>query len=252
MAVTDHLVPLLPDHGAPQAVALLVLTLAALLMGVLAQRWRSQLRPTGLLPTLARGGEFAGRLLALFFGLGALAAMVPHDLRPARPWVIIAGAVAVGWSSRHILEDVIAWLLLTLEGRISSGQWMQIDGTRGRVVALTPRAVWLRDETGRQVAVPNRSIVSAALTTDDARWPRVQVQLRLPGVQPDSARAAICEAVEVSPWVAPGSRPEVHRDPEDDSRWTVTARVLEPSFEAPFAGTLSERVRASLSARDAP
>ena len=70
--MSDHLVPMLPDHGAPQAIALLLLTLLALLMAALANRWRSRLRPTGVLPTLARGGEFAGRLLAVF----------PERLRP--------------------------------------------------------------------------------------------------------------------------------------------------------------------------
>lgn len=237
-ALRDALLPELPMRGLRNGLALLLLALASVLMANLARRARAPLLPDGVLPTTLRLVETVSRLLVVFFVLGVLAAWLPASIAPGLPWVVVAIAVAVGWSARDVLPDLVGWLFISLEGNVRPGQWLSVDGRRGRVERVGMRATRLRDHLGNVLLMPNRALVRGPITAD-VGWPTIEVRLRLdPAHGPARIRSALREAAELSPWVAP-CEPEVYREGE---AWVVRLDLLDGTFADRLEGTLAERV----------
>ncbi|MBX2801035.1 MAG: mechanosensitive ion channel family protein, partial [Myxococcales bacterium] len=241
--------PTIPERGLFSVLMLLVGALLAATAAELAQRVRSDLRPRGLLPSLAALTHTVGRATAVLLVLGAVAAVLPQGLRPVLPWVAVAGALALGWSLRDVLPDVVAWAFLSAEGRIEPGLWVRGDGFEGRVESLALRATWVVDTRGARTSIPNRLLLRHPVRATLDRWPEAEVCVHLPEAGPAVARAALREAALLSPWLAPEGQPEIGQDPGDVSRWTVRVRVLDGRYRDRFEGTFPERVRDVLAAR---
>lgn len=203
---------------------------------------RDWLAPTGVLPTLASALQQLFRALALFFVFGVIAAIIPENLEPALPWLVLAGALALGWSVRDVTPDFIAGIVLAAERRVKPGQWIGTPEVSGVVEQVTLRVTWVRDATGRRVAVPNRMFLRGAVITDRGQWPSLEVVLRIPGEHPPSTvRRVVEDAVMVSPWSAP-MPPDLVREEQEIGLWRVRARVLEGRFADRFEGALREHV----------
>ena len=236
--LTDALLPRLPMRSPLGFLFLSLVTLISVGLAQLAARGRRALLPRGLLPSILGAAAPSLRVLAVFTGLGALAAVVPESIAPALPYVVVAGAVAVGWSARDFLPDLIAWLLLLMERSVRPGAWVIGQDFRGKVVRVGLRATKLRDEHGQLVALPNRRLLGEALRVEPAAWPVFEMNVEVAGGEP---RRRIGEAVACCPWVAPGSRPEIIAVSGEE--WTVRVRLLELRFGDRFAGTVRELLR---------
>lgn len=207
------------------------------------RRLNRHLKPTGVFPATVRTIEVVVRVLVVFFGLSALGSLVPASIAPALPIVVMAAAVAVGWSARDVVQDLIAGLFITIEGQLRAGYWIAGERYSGSIEALGLRVTWLRDVHGRRIVVPNRILLAQPLVTDDKPWPRIQFRVALPVDAPTRAiRRALEEAILLSPWVAPEPEMEVHPDALDHSIWHVAVRVLDSRFAHRFQGLLRERV----------
>lgn len=238
----DDLMPAPAPRGLGPAVGLALIAIVASVLAPTARTMSAGLLPTGLLPRLARWFEVGCRGLVVVSGIGVVLALVPDSLAPAVPWIAVAVALAVGWSARDALPDLVAWTFLTAEGRIRPGVWVRGDGFEGIVDALRPRVTWIVDARGRFAAVPNRTVMALPLRTDRSSHPEIEVVLHLPGVAPAVARIVLHEAALLSPWIAPRAVPEVGWDPGAPERWTVRIRLLDLRFKDRFVGTLPERV----------
>lgn len=204
------------------------------------------LPPTGLLPSVLRGIEVGARAAALACVVAAALLLLPGGLRWVVPWGGVALALAVGWSARDVLPDWVAWTFLATEGHLRPGTWVRGDGFEGIVRALRPRVLWVVDDRGRLAAVPNRIVARSVLHSDPAGHPEVEVHLDLAGVEARTARAAITEAVWLSPWLAPETPLRITVDPVVTGRWTVRLRLVDLSCRDRFVGTFRERVSESL------
>jgi hypothetical protein len=243
-----ELLPDLPRRGLWQALGLGALAVIASVVGQASRKLSDTLLPHGLFPRLLRGLEVVCRATLLISVVGVGLAMVPERLAPAIPWLAIALALALGWSARDVLPDLVAWTFLAAEGRIRGGIWVQGADFEGVVESVRPRTTTMVDARSQRIAVPNRLLVGAAVRTDARRHPQVELALRLPGVDAAAARQALGEAVLLSPWLAPGVRPEIGVDPTDPDLWRVRVRLLDLRFHARFEGTFPERVREVLGA----
>jgi len=238
--------PWLPLRGWRVGLALGLATLLCWGLARVLGPLRDWLAPTGVLPTLASGVQQFLRVLALFFAFGVIAAIIPANLEPALPWVVLAGAVALGWSTRDVAPDFVAGLVLAAERRIRPGRWIGTSKVSGVVEQVSLRVTWVRDATGRRVAVPNRTFLTGAVVTDRGRWPSIEVVLRVPGQHtPSAIRRVVEDAVLVSPWTAP-LPPEMVREEQEVGLWRVRARVLEGRFADRFEGALREHVEEAL------
>ncbi len=244
------LLPVRPTVPGGSWLGLLLLAMVLWTLGSVFGRAGRRLPAEGLLPGLLDGMRRLLRLLAVVVALVAAGRALPPSVRPAIPWALLAAAAAVGWSARDVLPDVLAGVLLVLERRIRPGRWVGGEGFAGTVERVGLRASTLRDSLGRRVTVPNRHLLAAPLVEGRAVGAEHEVQLRLPEhcVAAD-VRAALRDAVLLSPWVPPGAEPVVLRDPVDRSLWTVRAPLLEVRWAARFEGELLERAEELLGER---
>jgi len=232
--------PWIPSSA--QGVELLVMGIAIWALSQAAAAVRRQLRSGGRLTALLHGAAMVGRGVALLLILGAIGSFLPPSLASALPWVMLATAVAVGWSAREPIADLVAGLLLATERRLALGQWLQVDGFEGRIETIGLRAVWLVDRHGHHIGIPNRVLLRTPQRIDLEEFTEFVVRLRLPPAPAARCRAALEEAALLSPWLAPGARPQVMRDPSDPTLWTVRARLLRPEYQARFEGALPDRL----------
>lgn len=245
--LAQRLVPVLQDETAESGWVLAIgcgLVLA-LLAGL--RRVRRKLPAQGVLPAVARWIHNLARAAALLLVLALVPRVLPASLAPLLPWVLVAAAVSLGWSLRELMADVLGGVVLAIESRVQPGSWIACAGHEGRVERRSLRAVWLRDDVGRTVVVPNRLLLQHPLSTHADRGVLHEVTVRIGGTHsPEVTRRALVDAVLSSPWVRPGAHPTVHRDGLDGDVWRVRACLIDPSFAASLDGDLRERAEAVL------
>ena len=182
------------------------------------------------------------RFIAVVLGLTivVLALPVPTVIKWA---VLLAAAVALGVSMRHLLADMIAGFVLLFERRIKKGMWVSGESFQGSVERRGLRATWLRDGQGHQLAVPNRVMIGDPIVYDTGGDTEHEVTLKLTSfAKAPNIRQCLHDSVLSSPWVLAGATPVVLRDPSDPDVWRVRSRLLEPRFAVKFEGELLERV----------
>ena len=228
--------------------ALLVFVLLAAALAGAVGRIRDGLAPKGILPTLFAFIHLAARLLVVALVVGFVVRFLPPRMSLVLLLVFAGVALAVGWSARDLLPDLIAGIVLAFERRVRRGMWLSSKEFAGQVERVGLRASTLRDAQGTEVSVPNRFILGAPISTDSTREREQDVTLRLAGQSATALREAIIDAVLGSPWVAPRHRPLVYRDPDEPELWRVRARLLESRYGVRFEGELLERTEATLEA----
>ncbi len=230
-----------PTQSRGRVFAFLAIMAVSVVASTVARRTRSQLRE-GVISSLLRVADTAGRVLMVLAGLGLVTQLVPSPLLPVLPWAVLGSALAIGWSLRDALPDLVAWTQISAEGSVRRGQWVRGEGYTGRVERIGLRATWLSDDRGQRVAVPNRLLVHGTVRTDKDCWYVAEVDLHLPDVAPAAARRAIERACMLSPWVAPGAGVDVRWDPSQPARWSLRVQLLEGGFADAFRGAIRERV----------
>lgn len=203
---------------------------------------RDRLAEDGLIPGAISALQHTLRIITILLILGAIAAVLPKNLEPALPIIVIAAAAAVGWSLRDLLPDLVAGVVIAAERRVRSGQWISTAATAGIVVRTALRSTHVRDATGRLVSIPNRMLLKTPIVTDKGRWPTLEIELLVSSNHPPSAvRRVIEDAVLVSPWAAPVPA-QMIREEQEPGRWRVRVRILASRFADRFEGGLREHV----------
>ncbi|MBN2799712.1 MAG: mechanosensitive ion channel [Deltaproteobacteria bacterium] len=227
--------PGIPWRGARAGFAFVALMLALIGGDQLLGRLSHRLTPYGLLPALHGTSRAALRLVAMGAGLAAISAFLPRSLAPALPFLIVTVAVALGWSARDLLPDLVAGFILLVERRVRPRRWLQIRGHAGIVEHIGLRATWLRDASGRTIAIPNRDLLSQPLEADPLRWPAVEVLVH----SPVQSRRLIQETALSLPWVASEGTVYVISG-EQPEEWRVRIRLIEAAYTERFRGALQE------------
>ena len=247
-SLLETIVPGPPLRGLGVVIALLLGIGMSLTIAPFVERARTHLSPTGVLPDLASLLATTLRILSVILGLGLVAALLPPGLARAFPWVVIAGAVAVGWTARDAVQDMFAWAWLSAEGRLKPGYHLRVGPLTGQLERISPRAAWLRDVHGDHIVIPNRHLLTQSLhVRDPTRHP---VALTLP-LQASYAEAnqRVADAVRRLPWAAPGG---FELEPQADSGWRITLHVLDPVFEVRTKAVLSALAAAGPPAQSEP
>jgi small-conductance mechanosensitive channel len=249
-AILDEVMPGLPVTQHTGFAFLAFLAVALYLLGLLVGRGRAKLPTDGAIPALLG-------LLHLVLRVGALVSvglllvyLVPSELLPIVTFVLIAAGAAVGWSTRDVLQDYVAGLVLLFEQRLPKGSWISFQDYAGVVEKVGLRATFLRDGMGHRVSVPNRELLAVPLLLDATGVTEKEVTLRIEAdADASEIREALRDAVLASPWVAASIKPIVLRDPKDPAIWRVRSRLLHAQFMVSFEGQLLERAEEMLAAQ---
>jgi hypothetical protein len=252
----DAMKPTLPDvagwvSAIPEVpgslLAMFAVAILALVLAGAARRAREALPPEGLIPLAVAIAHLLLQLLVVLTVLAIGARLLPASLEPVVPWVLVGAAIAVGWSAREILPDVVGALVIAFERRVRPGTWVAGPDFAGLVERRGIRAVWIRDGHGNRLAVPNRHVVGTTVTFQLGAGPVHEVTVRLRTTRPPRlVREALHEATLISPWVRPEASPQIRQDGRDPELWHVRAHLLEMRFAALFEGDLLERAEEAL------
>jgi small-conductance mechanosensitive channel len=225
----------------------LLVALLALIFSQAAASPLKSLESSGLFPFVLRIGVFGGRLVAAMAFLAAFFTLLPESLRPAVPWVLVAAGVALGWSARDMLRDLLAAVVLLVERRIRPGIRLRTQDHSGVVSRMGFRAVYLESDEGAELGVPNRVFLSRAYELDTDPHLPIEIRLRIRSPKStDQIRESLIEMALFSPFLAPGHRPEAVRDPEEAGMWLLKCRLLSSQFIKAFEGALEEQIETSL------
>lgn len=236
-----ELIPALPSERSGVLVLFGLIALAAL-----GARWvartRQRLPERGAIPRALALAHALLRVAVALLVIAVLAELLPDWARPALPWVVVATAVALGWSARDLLPDLVAGAVLLAERRLSRGEHVAIGEHAGVVLDVGMRVTTLRDREGRTVQVPNRIVLGSPTASRRAGWHEVRVRVRGPEGAPGEAFArALRDAVLLSAYVPVPTRVEVARDPDEPRLYVVRAGLLDARYEERFRGELLTR-----------
>jgi small-conductance mechanosensitive channel len=125
---------------------------------------------TSLLANVWRGVIAA---IALFVALGAIGL----NLTPLLAGATVIGAT-LGFGAQSMVRDLLAGLLLTIEGQFDIGDTIMVGDTSGTVEDLTLRVTRLRSDDGTVWYVPNGEI--RKLANSSRGWAQATVDMPVP------------------------------------------------------------------------
>jgi moderate conductance mechanosensitive channel len=139
-------------------------------------------------------------VIALFVVLGTIGV----DLTPLLAGATVIGAT-LGFGAQSMVRDLLAGVLLTVEGQFDIGDTIMVGDTTGKVEDLTLRVTRLRSDDGTVWYVPNGEI--RKLANSSRGWAQATVDIAVPvaaGVDTvlDTMRAA-ADSVSTDPRYAP-------------------------------------------------
>jgi small-conductance mechanosensitive channel len=196
------------------------------------RRWQRQVHGVAVGAWLATGWLLGLRLVA---GVTATEVLT-------RAALLLLAAVA----ALPILRDLLAGLAVVVEGRHRLGDDVRVDGHAGRIVAFGLRSAVLRDHDGTEITVPYRRLVSGAVVRLNlaSRDAPCEIEVAIgPGHDLDQLSARLREAATLSPYAAPGRRPEVFvvADAQGGVRLHLLAFVFDRAHEARYRGDVLAR-----------
>lgn len=242
----DHVLSPQPVAGGLIRAMVLLVLLVTLPLTTLSERLARMLSPTGLLPMLLRNLSGLARgatvlLIGALLVLALLALLDPLWNAALLLCLLAALAVAVGWSSRPLLADLFAGIVLVVENRVSPGERVEIDGFSGVVASLGPRALSLLTDDGDAISLPNSQVVRRAIRKDPDSFAPVVVPVHVPAhVRVGQVHQTLEELTLCSPYLAPSRPPNIFRDPDRDHVWRVEARLVDARYAKAFRSALVE------------
>jgi small conductance mechanosensitive channel len=124
------------------------------------KRYQRALTGVSLLANILKWAITLSAFLAALICLGLGPKLIP----------VLAGAgvvgLAIGFGAQFLVRDLIAGLIVLIEGQYGVGDFVQIGGVSGQVMSVGLRVTVVRDLTGRVHFLPNGSIAVVAVYDD--------------------------------------------------------------------------------------
>ena len=158
-------------------------------------------------------------------------------------WGGLVLGVFVLWSTRNLLPDVAAGLVLRAEGTLTRGSVLELrDEGAGVVEHLGYRSLALRDDRGRAWWVPYRALAQAPFMRSERHGSRHRFHVRVPASGEGDVRRVVEQAVAIAPYVRVGEPVHVERNPLQTDEWTVEVGLVDRKYFSALQGELAERI----------
>jgi len=213
-------------------------------------RLRRTLSHEGFLPQLVGWGGIVCRMVFLVAVVGLAVTVLPVEIQPLLPWMLLAVALAFGWSTRQMLTDVMCGFVLRVNNTMQTGLWVEGREFQGVISHRGLLATTIQTPDGESMRLPNRVLLNTPTTVDLSGRPFIEVGFELPIADEKRLRNLITQTVLGTPWVATQPDLELIQDGEQPHRWCVRVRVLSPAYFGRIRGMLRQRVMAELRSGD--
>lgn len=241
LAVIDTATGLIGSEFAPRWSVIALVLVTALALGLLTVR-------AGTAPTLRRGQRWFHATSVLLWLIGAWLAGLRLLEAPtlgetvARAVLLLVVVVI----ALPVLHDLFSGLALALEGRHQIGDDVRIDKHEGRVVRFGLRSMVLRDRDGTETTLPYRRMAASEIVRLNLARQDAPCQFEIavpPEFDLDAGMRRLLEAAMLSPYAAPGRRPEVFviADAQGGMRLRVRAFVFDHAYEERYRGDVLAR-----------
>lgn len=170
----------------------------------------AQIERTCPLNRLTRG------LLRLALMLGVAFLLIRYQLGFKITVLLTSTAIVtgvLGFAMQGVLGNLLAGMSLHASHSMAVGDWIEIDGTIGKVVLVNWRETRLRTTGGHMVIVPNGKVADATLRNFSSPTPlrRHEVPVAASyGDAPGDVIAALLEAAQNVPMVEKHPAPDAH------------------------------------------
>jgi small conductance mechanosensitive channel len=236
--------------------ALLTLGLVLAINRVLRARGRTMVSTLGgeLSPVVDTRLRFLRRLAeatVVVIG-GALAVAQFTALDKLASAVLASGAIVaavVGFSSRQVLANAIAGLVITITQPLRIGDVVTFEGETGVVEDVTLTYTWLRTGSDARIIVPNERLASSALRNDSIRSDVVALEIAV-WLAPSADEAAALAAVETCEDVTGARVAEVAES--GAVKLVVSGPPVAPTDRIAREGVLRAEVLRALRTADVP
>lgn len=215
----------------------LILALIAWLFDRALRKRASRFTESGLFPSLLSIAALLWRgALLLAFVFVVLEALPPAWL-PDLKWVVFGAFLVALWALRGVLSDLVARVVIAIDGKVRPRLMVQTDGLTGRIARVGPRQTDVVDPIGRTWALPNRLLLSAQVREPSEAHVHASLALEL------DDKSLLEDAALSSAWIHPNAVVHVWRDASDTHLWHVETELISNDFERVFRSDLAERVR---------
>lgn len=174
------------------------------------------LASAGLASAYGDGVRYALSSLTFYVILlaGALWAMLVGGF-PLNTLTVFAGmaGIGIGFGLQDIVRNFVAGLILLIERPLAVGDYVDIEGVRGQVTAISLRSTTLRTAENVHIVVPNADFISSRVTNLSGRDLKMRVTVEV-GVSYDSEMDRVLEVLTNTAAV----HPLVLDDPAPEAR----------------------------------
>ena len=159
-------------------------------------------RATGALYLLEKLAGYGIIVAGVFFGLSA-AGLNLSSL------AVFAGAIGIGigLGLQGVVKEFVSGLFIIFDGMVSVGDYVELEGVRGVIAEIGPRATRIRNNDNIDVIVPNSKLIEGTVTNWTLKGYTRRIHIPF-GVAYESDRAAVREAVLAAARASPFTLPE--------------------------------------------
>lgn len=156
-------------------------------------------------------GQFAFWLLILLGALVAMTIVVPS----MKPVDLISGlglgSLAIGFAFKDILQNWLAGLLILLRLPFRRGDQIEINGLKGTVLRIEPRATIIRTYDGKDIVIPNTQIYTNDVTIQTSQpTRRVEMEITVGYEHPvERVRQVLLKALDPIEEIKKDPEPQV-------------------------------------------
>ncbi len=159
-------------------------------------------RATGALYLLEKLAGYGIVVSGVMFGLSA-AGLNLSSL------AVFAGAIGIGigLGLQGVVKEFVSGLFIIFDGMVSVGDYVELEGVRGVIAEIGPRATRIRNNDNIDVVVPNSKLIEGTVTNWTLKGDTRRIHIPF-GVAYESDRAAVREAVLAAARASPFTLPE--------------------------------------------
>lgn len=159
-------------------------------------------RATGALYLLEKLAGYGIIVAGVIFGLSA-AGLNLSSL------AVFAGAIGIGigLGLQGVVKEFVSGLFIIFDGMVSVGDYVELEGVRGVIAEIGPRATRIRNNDNIDVIVPNSKLIEGTVTNWTLKGDTRRIHIPF-GVAYESDRAAVREAVLAAARASPFTLPE--------------------------------------------